>query len=357
MKNDFEYMKIYVRIREEIVKGIYSFGDKLPSKRVLAEETATSVITVEHAYGILCEEGYAEARERSGYFVIYNEEDCLPVAENEVLHIVDSGHHSFEDDFPFSVFAKTIRRVLADYGEQLLVKSPNFGLAELRDAVSRYLGRSRGIVVNPSNIIIGAGAEYLYSLIVQVLGRDRVYGLENPSYEKIKRVYTANGAVCEMLDMGRDGIKSSELARTKATALHITPFNSFPSGITASASKRQEYLRWAKERGGFIIEDDFDSEFSMSTKTEDTVFSKDEGNVIYVNTFSKTIAPSIRMGYMVLPDALIDDFIKNAGFYSCTVSVFEQYIVAEFINNGDFERHINRIRRKRRRIKNERTKV
>lgn len=354
MKNNFEYMKIYVRIRQEIIKGIYAFGDKLPSKRVLAEESGTSVITVEHAYGILCEEGYIESRERSGYFVIYNEDECLPVAEESAPHIISTGH-SLEDDFPFSVFAKTIRRVLSEYGEKLLVKSPNFGLFELREAVSRYLGRSRGIIVKPSNIIIGAGAEYLYSIIVQVLGRDRIYGLENPSYEKIKKVYTANGAECEMLDMGKDGIKSSELARARATALHITPFNSFPSGITASASKRREYLRWAQERGAFIIEDDFDSEFSMSTKTEDTVFSEDKGNVIYINTFSKTIAPSIRMGYMVLPDCLMDAFSENAGFYSCTVSVFEQYIVAEFINNGDFERHINRIRRKRRKNKNNRT--
>lgn len=350
MKNDFAYMKIYIRIREEIVKGIYGFGDKLPSKRTLAAEMQTSVITVEHAYGILCEEGYAEARERSGYFVIYNEEDCLPVAESAQPKAYFENNHNFENDFPFSVFAKTIRRVLAEYGEKLLVKSPNFGLSELRTALSRYLGRSRGIIVNPSNIIIGAGAEYLYSLIVQVLGKDRIYGLENPSYEKIRRVYSANGAFCELLDMGKDGIKSKELARTNASALHITPFNSFPSGITASASKRREYIRWAKERGGFIIEDDFDSEFSMSTKTEDTLFSEDNGRVIYLNTFSKTIAPSIRMGYMVLPDCLMEDFIKNAGFYSCTVSVFEQYIVAEFINGGDFERHINRIRRKKRKI-------
>ncbi len=350
MKNNFEYMKIYVALREEIVRGVYAFGDKLPSKRVLAEETGTSVITVEHAYGILCEEGYAEARERSGYFVTYNESDCFPVAETENTNIPNKTDYS-ENDFPFSVLAKTTRKVLADKGERLLVKSPNFGVSELREAVAKHLARSRGMFVSPSNIIIGAGAEYLYSLIVQTLSRDITYGIENPSYEKIKKVYEANGARCDMLDMGRDGIRSDELLRTSARALHITPFNSFPSGITASPSKRKEYLNWAKERDAIIIEDDFDSEFSRSTKTEDTVFSQENERVIYVNTFSKTIAPSIRMGYMVIPDALMEQFRENAGFYSCTVSVLEQYIVAEFINNGDFERHINKIRRKRRKNK------
>lgn len=348
MKNDFEYMKIYVRIREEIVRGAYGFGDRLPSKRVLAEETGTSVITVEHAYGILCEEGYAEARERSGYFVIYNESDCFPVAEAFKEEVLPKKEHDFGDDFPFSVLAKTARKVLSQQGEELLVKSPNFGVLKLREAIAKHLARSRDMLVSPSNIVIGAGAEYLYSLIVQMLGRDRVYGIENPSYDKIKKVYEANGAVCDMLCMGRDGIRTDELSKTTATALHITPFNSYPSGITASASKRREYLNWAKTRDAIIIEDDFDSEFSRSSKTEDTVFSQENERVIYVNTFSKTIAPSIRMGYMVLPDSLMEKFEENAGFYSCTVSVLEQYIVAEFINNGDFERHINRIRRKRR---------
>lgn len=352
MKNNFEYMKIYVQIREEIVRGAYNFGDKLPSKRVLAEETGTSVITVEHAYGILCEEGYAEARERSGYFVIYNESDCFPVAENakEDAPLIPANHNP-RDDFPFTVLAKTARKVLSDEGERLLEKSPNFGVLALREAVSKHLARSRGMTVKPSNIVIGAGAEYLYSLIAQTLSRDIIYGIEDPSYDKIKKVYEANGAVCDMLKMGRDGIMTDELLRTQAMALHITPFNSFPSGITASASKRREYLNWAKLRGAIIIEDDFDSEFSRSTKTEDTVFSQENERVIYVNTFSKTIAPSIRMGYMVLPDSLMEKFKENAGFYSCTVSVLEQYIVAEFINNGDFERHINRVRRKRRKNK------
>lgn len=353
-KQSFAYMQIYTQIRDKITGGIYRYGDKLPSKRTLAEETASSVITVEHAYGILCDEGYIESRERSGYFVIYKDDDCFPVASlPKNIALAPENHHNTGEDFPFSVFSKTIRRVLSEYGEELLIKSPNHGCRQLREAVSAYLARSRGIIVKPSNIIIGAGAEYLYGLIVQLLGRNRIYGLESPSYDKIRKVYSANGAECDMLEMGSDGIRTAALERTDATVLHITPFNSFPSGITASASKRREYIRWAQSRNGIIVEDDFDSEFSHSTKTEDTVFSlQSSGRVIYMNTFSKTIAPSIRMGYMVLPDELMEVFTQKAGFYSCTVSVLEQYIIAEFINGGDFERHINKIRRKRRQSKN-----
>jgi GntR family transcriptional regulator/MocR family aminotransferase len=344
------YMQIYIQLRNDITNLAYKYGDKLPSKRVLASETQTSVITVEHAYAILCDEGYIEARERSGYFVVYREKDFTPVSEDfEKPCITQPLEYHSSEEFPFSVFAKTMRNVISKYGERILIKTPNSGAPELQQAICSYLERGKGISVKPEQIIIGSGAEYLYGLIIQLLGRDRVYGIENPSYEKIYSVYSANAVECERLDLGADGIMSSELNSTKATVLHITPFGSFPSGITASASKRNEYIRWAKARSGIIIEDDFDSEFTISRKHEDTVFSLEPTRtVIYVNTFSKTIAPSVRIGYMVLPDELVGLFCDRVGFYSCTVPAFEQYVLAEFINNGDFERHINRVRRKRR---------
>ena len=149
--------------------------------------------------------------------------------------------------------------------------------------------------------------------------------------------------------MGNDGILTSELNKTKATILHVTPFRSYPTGITATASKRAEYISWAQSRNGIIIEDDFDSEFTISTKHVDTLYSQEPTkHVIYMNTFSKTIAPSMRISYMVLPGTLVETFIKKIGFYSCTVPVFEQYVLAELLNNGDFERHINKVRRIRR---------
>ena len=349
---DPAYMQLYLQIRKDIVSGAYKYGAKLPSKRILAEEAGVSVITVEHTYAILCDEGYVESRQRSGYFVIYKEKDFISVGENEPAQKHDefstkrSESHATETTIPYSVLAKTMRKVILDYGESLLVKSPNHGCSELRKAISSYLARSNGIQAKPEQIIIGSGAEYLYNLAVQLLGKERIFAIENPSYEKIRQVYTALGVKYELLKMGRDGIKTQELEKSNATVLHVTPFNSYPSNVTASVSKRNEYIQWAQNKNAYIIEDNYGSELTLSTKAEDTVFSMaSKNNVIYLNTFSKTIAPSIRVGYMVLPEELLADFQKRLGFYSCTVPVFEQYVIAALIESGDFERHINRVRR------------
>lgn len=352
-ENKFAYMQLYEQLRDDIVKGVLAYGAKLPSKRLLAEEAEVSIVTVEHAYSILCDEGYIESRQRSGYYVIYRKDDFVAMAETVApVPVSVSKAQNVKCDFPYSVLAKTMRKVLSDYNESILIKSPNHGCAELRTCISAYLARNNGITVRPEQIIIGSGAEYLYSLIVQLLGSERIFALENPSYKKIYQVYRANNVICDMLELGHDGIKTTELERTEATVLHITPFNSFPSGITASASKRHEYLRWAEKRNGYIIEDNYDSELTISKKNEDTVFSlAKSGSVIYLNTFSQTIAPSMRIGYMVLPEQLLERFEEKLGFYSCTVPVFEQYVLAELIQNGDFERHINRVRRARRKQK------
>ncbi len=152
-----------------------------------------------------------------------------------------------------------------------------------------------------------------------------------------------------MHTMASDGISSAELEKTKADVLHVTPFNSYPSGVTADISKKLEYLRWAKKRGGILIEDNYDSELTVSRKVEEPLFSMDRDvNVIYLNTFSRTLAPSMRIGYMILPDSLVDEFNEKLGFYSCTVPSFDQYVMAELLKSGDFERHINRVRRKKR---------
>ena len=340
------YLQLYHQLRRDIVSGVYPLGTKLPSKRLIAGETGVSVITVEHALAILCDEGYLESRERSGFFVSFAAADCFPVSEMENDRRALSLHGT-EDEFPFPSLAKTMRRVLSEYGESILVKSPNNGCAELRGTIAAYLSRSRGISVQPGQIVIGSGAEYLYGLIVQLLGRERVFALEDPSYDKIRRVYQAHGVTCEMLRLGSDGIRSDELTRASATVLHVTPFHSFPSLVTASAGKRREYLRWAKERGGYIVEDDFDSEFSVSSKSEDTLFALEpERSVIYMNTFSKTIAPSIRISYMLLPPRLLEDYREKLGFYSCTVSSFEQYTLAEFLSRGHYEQHLNRMRKR-----------
>ena len=346
-----KYLRLYEELRGEIVRGAWTFGQKLPSRRQVAQERGLGVVTVEHCYELLCQEGYVEARPRSGYFVVYRAADgfasAAPAARRREPAPASS---DARESFPFSVLARAMRRVIADYGESLLEKPPNAGRGELRQALSSYLARSRGIRADAAQITIGSGAEYLYGMVVEALGTDRVYGLESPSYHKIEQVYRARGVACDLLPLEKDGISGAALAATKASVLHITPFRSFPSGVTASASRRGEYLRWAAAGDRYIVEDDFESEFSLLRKPEETVFSlSDRQNVIYMNTFSRTVSPALRVGYMVLPPRLAPLFEARVGFYSCTVPVFEQILLAELIESGDFERHINRVRRQKRR--------
>ena len=344
------YLALYESIRDEILSGARAFGSRLPSRRSLSRDRGVSPVTVDHSYELLCEEGYAEARPKSGYYVVYRESDSFSVPLAPVSRTRPAPPAVSRDCFPFPALARVMRRVLSDYGEAILVKPPNTGCTELREAVCRYLARNRGIRVEPDQIVIGSGAEYLYGLVVEMLGNDRVYGLESPSYEKIEQVYRSKGVRCDFLPLGPDGIRSEALASTGASVLHITPFRSFPSGITASVSKRREYLRWVSRPDRVIVEDDYESEFSLLRKSEETVFAAAPmQNVIYLNTFSRTVSPSFRAGYMVLPRRLLPVFSLKVGFYSCSVPAFEQYVLAELINSGDFERHINRIRRDERR--------
>lgn len=339
------YLQLYRQVREDIIGQVYPYHSKLPSKRLLAEELGVSTVTVEHAYALLCEEGYIESRERSGYLVIFRKTDGFAAAVESAGEPVVT--HREHPDFPLSVLSKTMRKVLTERGEQLLEKSPNQGIPELRQAICRYLARNRGMQVVPEQIVIGSGSEYLYGLIVNLLGRHRRYAIEAPSYNKIEQVYRAAELACDSLPLTSSGIDSKALGETKAAVLHTTPYRSFPSGVTATASKRHEYIHWAEQGDRYIIEDDFESEFSVSAKPTETLFALSQrDNVIYLNTFSKTISPSLRVGYMVLPEHLVEPFAQKLGFYSCTVPTFMQYVLTELLNHGDFERHVNRVRRK-----------
>ena len=349
------YLQIYNLIRDDILNEILPFNSKLPSIRILAEELTISTITVEHAYALLCDEGYIEAQERSGYFVIFRADDGFVSAptSNIIRRVQPSNHIETNTDFPFSVLAKTMRKVISDAGEGMLERSPNLGTLELREAIRTYLAQNRGILADTEQIIIGSGSEHLYTLLVELLGRERVYAIESPSYKKIEQVYKASDVRLEKLPLTLDGIDSATLKNCSADILHISPYRSYPSGVTATASKRHEYLRWAEQGKRYIIEDDFESEFSVSRKPEETLFSHSlRDNVIYMNTFSKTVSPSFRIGYMVLPKALAKEYEEKLGFLSCTVPTYLQLVLAELITNGDFERHINRVRRLKRKQKN-----
>lgn len=356
-----KYYYLYSAIKEDILSGTLRKNEKLPSKRALAEHLGVSLITVETAYQMLKDEGYIESRERSGYYVmelkllgkrdnVARELELLEHGQRKKLRFLENTEHQGQTSiFPESVYFKTVRGVLNDYGSELLEKSPNEGCAVLRNAIAKYLLRYRGIFAQPEQIIIGSGAEHLYSTVVRMFGNDKVYGLEDPSYQQIRMVYEGMGAECEMLKMGKEGILSTELERTQADILHVTPFHSYPSGVTATVRKRQEYLEWAKRNEKIIIEDDFDSEFFMPGKPIDTLYMSDDSQrVIYINTFSKSLSPSIRIGYMILPEKYLEEYRKTMGDFSCTVPVLDQYVLAEFIDKGHFEQHLNRVRKQKR---------
>lgn len=352
-KNQPAYLDIYYKLRDAIVQKAYRYGQKLPSKRVLADQMHVSVITVGHSYELLVDEGYAEARERSGYYVSYNDAD--PFLAQKPSSDEETGREEYHEnfvmppvpDFSFNSYAKAVRKVLNDEAERLFVKSENQGRYDLRQAIASYLMRNRGMNVSPGQILVGSGAEYLYGIVVAMIGRDRTYAVEDPSYEMIEKIYRQNGAEVERLRMGPDGILSSELQRAEAGVLHVTPFHSYPSGVTADATKRAEYVNWAKHRNGYIVEDDYDSEFTVKSRREDTLFSMEPmEHIIYINTFSRTISHATRIGYMVLPAALAADMLSKVDFYSCTVPVLDQALLRELLNSGEFERHINRVRRK-----------
>lgn len=354
-----KYEYLYSRIKEDILTGSLKAGERLPSKRELSEHLGVSVVTVEGAYSQLMDEGYITSRPKSGFFVsrlsrpgsMAAQPDTLTQARESLGSPASSARFrqlpETPADFPFTPLLRIIREVLNDYRDQLLLRPPNAGCPEFREAVASYLRRYRGMEVQPQQVIIGAGAEYLYGLIAQLFPQEVVFGLEAESYEKIRLVYQAHRRETELLPMDRYGISSEGLRRATAGLLHITPFHSYPTGITAPAAKRYEYLNWAAERKAFLVEDDFSSEFSSPRKPLETIYAMDRGaSVIYLNTFTKSLAPSMRVGYMVLPERLLPRYQEVLGFYSCPVPALDQYVLAEYMNRGHFERRLNQIRRR-----------
>lgn len=346
-----KYLSLYEKLKSEIISGGIAYGQKIPSKRVTADTYNVSVITVEHAYDLLLSEGYIESKERSGYYVSFTNgniylSDTVDYSVNnaknvEKIDIIDDIGISFAE------YSRIIRAVLSEYGESVMQKSLNSGIAELKCAIKNYLMRNRGISVEESQIVVGSGAEYLYGLVVELFGNKVLYGIENPSYRQIENVYRTKGVKYEPLELSFDGISSEELKNTKAKILHVTPYRSYPTGISASVSKKIEYTQWAEENGGFIIEDDYASEFSLIGGIAESIFSFDTNDrVIYINTFSKSLSRSLRVGYMILPKRLVAQFNEKLGFYSCSVPTLEQYVIAKILNDGSFERHINRVRRR-----------
>ena len=349
---------LYKSIRQDICKGRLLKNSRLPSKRELAQHLQISISTVENAYKILESEGYLSARDRSGFYVADFDFSKINKEKNQEGFLIDYLQEEpdemsltwyFDGSEPLGGMSKVIRKVLSQKKDIFRRTSASEGCAVLRNAIADFLYRFRGIRARPQNVIIGSGAEYLYRICAQLLDRELTAGIEDPCYEKIEKIYKSLGVKTEYLKMGEDGISSLALKHAQTDFIHVTPYHSHPSGITASLKKRYEYLKWAEDNQGYIIEDDFDSEINYFYKPIDTLYQIDKRErVIYINTFSKSLSPGFRVAYMVLPDHLLAEYRKNLDFYSCTVSVFIQYVLAEYISCGMFERHLACLRRKAR---------
>lgn len=352
------YLYMYNCIKKDIISGKLLPGEKLPSKRTFAGNNGISTITIQNAYDQLISEGYVYTVPKKGYYVAevggiihaVPEKDIsydihVPEEDREIIYDL-SNNGTDPENFPFSVWAKMTRFVMADRKDELMKIAPSGGVRELREAIASHLNSFRGMLVDPDQIIVGAGTEYLYGIIIQLLGKKKIYSIENPGYKKLVKIYEQKGIDCRYASMDKNGVTTDELNRVKADVAHICPNHHFPTGITMPASRRYEILAWANDnKKRYIIEDDYDSEFRSAGKPIPTLFSIDGcEKVIYINTFSKSLTPTIRISYMVLPVHLANRFYETMSFYACTVSNFEQYTLAEFIRQGYFEKHINRMR-------------
>ena len=342
------YEALYRCIREDILSGKLKEGQKLPSKRALCDNLGISKITVEGAYQQLLAEGYISSREKVGYFV--EAMDRLPPKQlplqprtqrrDDMIDLTGSGSARF----PFSVWTRLHRQVMLDVGENLLLPLHSQGEPELRYAIARHLSQFRGMQADPENILVGAGTDFLYNLLMQLFGQDKVYAVEEPGYGKIRSIYTAAGARCIGVPLDEEGVRMDCLGN--AQILHLSTSHHFPTGRVTSLARRQALLSWARSgEDRYVIEDDYDSEFRFDGHPLPAMASLDGSRVIYMNSFSKTLAPSIRISYMVLPGDLMEKLRSKLGFYGCTVPSFEQHVLARFLDEGYFEKHINRMRK------------
>lgn len=344
------YEQLYRALKADILSGVLPGGSRLPSGRALAEHLGLSRVTVETAYAQLLAEGYLTSRPRAGYFVEQLTPQELPprVSEPEAQPPEPETAQSRSAQlFPFSVWARLMRGVLLDRRQELLRPAPDAGLPALRQAVAAELYRQRGVHVSPEQVYIGAGAEYFYNLLIQFFGHGRVYALENPGHQKIARVYQANQVAVRPIGMDADGVIPELLEQSGAEVLHISPSHHYPTGTVTPITRRQALMRWlTAQPGRYLIEDDYDSEFRFSGLPIPTIQSMDRsGRVIYMNTFSRTISPSLRISYMILPRTLLPQWQAAMGFYSCTVPSFEQMTLTRFLAEGYFEKHLSRMKK------------
>lgn len=371
--NASRYDYLYRCIRHDIAHGNILPDEKLPSKRALARNLGVSVITVEAAYTQLVAEGYVRAEERRGYFAcelspvarggrrdgarLRGEAGRAGITEGNLMTPSSASGSAATALFPYQTWARVMRRTLTEESSATLAEAAlAAGSPRLRQAIASYLREYRGMEVPAERIVIAAGSQTLYQLIVQLLGRERTFATECPGYPLLGRIYGAQNVHCASIPLSAGGIDIAALRESGASVAHVMPAHQFPTGIVMSAACRRDLLNWSRtdearafsaagSRGRFIVEDDYDAEFRMSGRPIAPLSSVDvAGRVIYLNSFTKSLGAAFRIAYMALPEELAAQFKLNLGFYSNTVSPLEQLALARFIEQGHYERHVNRLR-------------
>lgn len=362
-----KYQYLHRCIRDDIRKGTLSAGSRLPAKRLLAHDLEVSVSTVEHAYSLLVSEGYLTVKPGSGFVVCPGKAEEVNSSKNNreqnnesskdkdqgqecasFQHLIDfKANRCSLELFPLDTWSRLMRQVLSERNPAMLEPIPFNGLYSLRKAIATNLYESKGICVSPDRIVVGAGTEYLYGKLLQLLADRQTIAIEDPGYKIFSEVSRSYGIRWDYIPLDGYGLSVKHLKKSSAQVVHVSPANHFPSGVVMSSRRRQELLDWLHEDARrLIIEDDYDSEIRYGGRAPASLITQDESErVIYLNTFSKTLVPSLRIAYMILPENLMNQYRDQLSFYSCTVSSFEQSTLAKFISDGYFERHINRLRR------------
>lgn len=350
------YIQLYESIKNDIIYKNLSPNEMLPSKRSLSVHLNVSIKTVENAYSQLLLEGYIYSVEKKGYFVNPLDDYRTSKKKKQLYvsrysdedYIVDlKSNKNDMNAFPISVWCRMMRETLAYDESKLLDTVPFNGIAALRISIAKYLSDFRGMEVSPDQIIIGAGTEYLYTRLIQLFGRSSIYAVEDPGYKKIREIYKSNEVSYHAIPVDNEGINIEKLSQSNASIVHVSPAHHFPLGLVMPITRRLELLQWVNSAAGrYIIEDDYDSEYRYHGIPVPPLYSIDvRGKVIYMNTFSKSIAPAVRISYMVLPETLMEKYISTMNFYSCSVSSFDQFTLAKFIDGNYLERHTYRMKR------------
>ena len=361
LRNKILYLDIYQEYVDKIKNNKLKANEKLPSKRNLAYKKNVSLITIEKAYDQLLSEGYIYSIEKKGYYVskinisLNNKTKVKQIKETkEKKYKIDfTSTSSGSDIFPFSAWSKISRKVISNNQEELLLPCGYKGHESLRKAIAKHLNNYLGMEVSFNQIIISSGSESLYSLLINFLGRNKKYALEDPGHKSIANTYKEYEVDYSYIPLDENGVRVDVLNKVKSDIIHVSTNHHYPSGITMPINRRYELLNYAIKNNSIIIEDDYDVELRLKGKPISPLYSLDNSHVIYMNTFSITLAPSFRIAYMVLPEKLLKEYETKISSTACTVPVLDQLILANFINEGSFERLLNRKKKKYREIREE----